>query len=836
MIKSLGLIFDFVVITALVCQSDVAFAGDDSDYDTGEINTLDFEKIELQSSKSEVLGQYHGANSIGNGRTARWIYHRGIDARYNSTYIDGSPFWNANRSRRTPQFDMYPSLALNNVQVYKSITPDLDANSIGGHVNANTWRAFDKGTKPYFESKIQLGHFEQNGEPDGRQQPYRFDAIGKFTFGSNDQFGAVVSVDLQRRENTDNISRVKEGYRLDPFGLFIDVPRRQTLQNATLSQNDIQRRGVFAKLETRETEKSYGFVSFNYYNLDDIEDRNRVGHFLDPANLVPDSITSGIGTFAASAALVRNVKYENDSDHMSVAMGVDYRLGEDDKVELRASYSKVDTMLYTDETQDFINRDGARQLHTYDATGDDVVFGFPGADPYTSAASFVTETGLARDRDDELNDQFTSVNLDYTKNISAVSTGLGFKTGLSARRLDREFDRRLVNYGLADYTLADNGLTTVDSLTPIFINVDAYWDFIRADGAETTPDFENLGADYELIEDVIAGYGMANYSGKNFQVTGGLRAEYTDVTIDGFSGTDLAIITPISAHSENNYTELLPSIHLLLDPVDNIHLRLSYAKTMARPNFEDFSNGSSVTYVNTSQTRIKFADPNIGPRLSDNYDASVQYNFDNLDGFLSLGLFYKNIEDETFNEVTRIIDPANAARTIQTETVRDTSSAETFGTEIQLKINKFAFLPKPFDGLGMRAYYAYTSGEWNTTRSDGTVLTVDGLRNQPDHYARTTLLYRWRGRFGTNLDFTYRGRSFTGNFGVTPIEQEWRDSLFQVDASAYYSFSKSLSVHAVARNINDTVTYKIESGLGADLLARSIKPGRQFWLGLKYKF
>ncbi len=837
-------------IFILMLLPNVVWALDDEEDDllleeatSGEV--LSFEVIEIRpdSTLIKVLDRDPYAIKLPKIHSPRRILFRGFDTRYNTKYVDGSPIWNSNRIYRSSQLNIYPSGILNNIDVYRAITPDMEGNTVGGYASGRTFSAFDGGNHPYFNAKAQAGHYEQAGEPDDRINPYRFDAIGKFTFGHNNNWGGVFGVDVRQQEFFSNVSRVQEGYQLNSRGLnpLIDVPERQILYNATVYQTDREQQSFFAKLETRVQDKYYGFLSFNYFRQDDLVNRNRAGHFFDPANLV--NFSKGQGTFTNSAALVSNINRNNDRDSYLGTLGFDFQLSEESSLILRAAYTRFNFNSKWDQTQDFINRNarGAEQ-HTYDVSGDSVKIGFPGADPYTDPRQYRTEDGRTFNQNDELKDDLFSFNADYINNFHPESKGFGYKTGISARRLDRDFNRSVIRFGLSGLDLATINIdaSPIDSLTPTFINTNAYWSFISANATSVLrPEFDNFGADHTLTEDIYAGYGLFSYASGHYNVYGGLRVEHTRFDLANFSVMETALGSGVfnvnrTTH-EGHYTEILPSFHVEFTPNDNLAFRLGYARSLARPDFADFANGSSVNKVSSTETEIRVSDPNIGPRLADNYDATMLYFFDGIEGYSSLGFFYKDFENEIFTEVAEVADPGNPRRTIRTETARNTSSASVFGIEMAHETTFLNFLPKPFSNLGLRVSYIYTQGQWDANFSDGSSRKVNGLRNQPDHSAKATLSYRKRGKYSVHLSYSYRGRSFTGDFGTAAEDEVFRVGRSQVDINSWYRVHKNITAHFFAQNITGSGNYQ-ESGSGNDLVYRTIDSEPSYWLGVKYKY
>lgn len=818
-------------------------------------DSLNFDALEFlpEDSIGGALDQVAGSVAVVDPTSGqpRFISLRGFGAQYNSVDFDGIDILNSSANTRGTRLDLFPSSLIHELNVFKSVTPDMDGNSIGGHASVRTLRAFDGGNQPFFNSKLQIGGYQHDDEPDDSDPSYRFDAVGKFTFGRDSKFGAVVGIDAQQHEYSQDSQRFNDGYLLLNG---MDVPERDTVFNSIVFQTDIERLNGFAKLEAQISNKLYGFVGVHYFSQDEIESRNRTGHFIDPAEAI--SLAPGQVTYSDSQGLVSFVDRFRGRETVLASLGLDYLVGDDSLFTLRASHSRVDLDTFYEQSRSFVSRAGRG------TTRDDVTISFdrnsigvslPDPLVFSDPGLFVQEgnTGGTFNQFDDVDDALTAMRVDFAKNIHPESVGPGFKTGLSMRRIDRDFDREVFRYRAdradqAAYTLAVNNpsLADVSTLDNIFIDRAAYWEFVKennvnsgtATGDDFKPDIYNFEADYKLVEDLYAGYGMASYAIENVRVIGGLRAEYTDVENDGFVAMESQVgrnttITPDEVNY--SYFDLLPSVHLIYSPGNSVTMRASYSRTLARPDFRDFAQRSSTEAVvedGRSREEVFVGDPELEARRADNFDLSGEYYFQSYDGFMSAALYYKKIDNEHFRQVnTSLVGGV----TIETSQVRDDSSAEVTGLELNFIMNSLDFLPAPFNHFGVHANYTYSDGEWKMPQAGGANRVINGLRGQPDHLARLKLRYRWK-RLGVDWSVAYRGDYFTGRFGDTPVNDVFVEDLTRVTLSSFYRLTDEISIHFVARNLNQPKYLEV-AGSNRDQVLRVIQPEPSFWLGLKYR-
>ena len=166
----------------------------------GIVDSITSATIERTSDMTlpEALDRVVGVSSDAYFGTADagYVSLRGFDSRYNSMEIDGNPIWFSSQNNRGAQIGLFPSAIVKETSVYKTVTPDQDGNSVGGHIALRTLRAFDGGTDPYLTIGGRIGFFEQQGTvedgPSGRLY-----GAGKFTFGPDKRFGLVLGANYQ---------------------------------------------------------------------------------------------------------------------------------------------------------------------------------------------------------------------------------------------------------------------------------------------------------------------------------------------------------------------------------------------------------------------------------------------------------------------------------------------------------------------------------------------------------------------------------------------------------------------------------------------------------------
>lgn len=89
---------------------------------------------------SDVLKRISGASVQNN----KFVIIRGLNDRYNTTYLNGAPMPSSEPDRKAFSFDIFPANMLDNLVIYKTASPDLSGEFTGGVVEVSTKSTSDK--------------------------------------------------------------------------------------------------------------------------------------------------------------------------------------------------------------------------------------------------------------------------------------------------------------------------------------------------------------------------------------------------------------------------------------------------------------------------------------------------------------------------------------------------------------------------------------------------------------------------------------------------------------------------------------------------------------------
>ncbi|MBD8679419.1 TonB-dependent receptor [Sphingomonas sp. CFBP 13720] len=220
--------------------------------------------------------------------------------------------------------------------------------------------------------------------------------------------------------------------------------------------------------------------------------------------------------------------------------------------------------------------------------------------------------------------------------------------------------------------------------------------------------------------------------GRPFRGNAGTRVAITDVTSNGTTPGGRGIV------GTNNYTDFLPSLNVVYEPIDDLLLRFGASKVMARPLLGNLSPSiTGISVPNTGDTTgatLTVGNPQLKPFRSTNLDASVEWYFAP-GGLLSIAAFSKEISSfpqtisfagplSQFTDAATIAairaqftDPLQLAyidanNPFVARQYQDAPGGYLRGIEASFQI-ELDFLPWYFKNLGVQLNYTYIKSELN---------------------------------------------------------------------------------------------------------------------------
>jgi outer membrane receptor protein involved in Fe transport len=312
-------------------------------------------------------------------------------------------------------------------------------------------------------------------------------------------------------------------------------------------------------------------------------------------------------------------------------------------------------------------------------------------------------------------------------------------------------------------------------------------------------------SNYTATETVSASYGQAKFTIKNkLEILGGIREETTNQSYVSMISSALPAKT-----GSFNYVDVLPSIHFKYKLTEKQNLRLSYFSGISRPNIYELvpTTISGDLYTEGGNDSLKHT-------TSQNIDFRYE-NFFSTTNYILAGAFYKRLVNPievAFGSVTSstvILQPTNPAK-----------PATDYGFEFIFS----KFIKK----FGLSGNYTYIHSAVTTLKliqqkdqaGNTTGILTDQTRpmqGQSNHIANLSLLYKdTKSGLDAQLSFVYTGKRISVVSSYYGLDQ-WQRANSQLD----FSLNKSFNDHRIVIFIK--ATNLLNNSIYQDILTENIR-------------
>ncbi len=811
---------------------------------------------------ADVLRRLPGVNTIFDEDEGRYVTVRGLESNFTLFTFDGIQLASVDPGSRRVNTEMIPPTAVKQLEVIKTLTPELEGNAIGGHVNLVTRSAFDD--KDGFRLNVngELGFYSSTSVPNGHTGPSPKISAGMTKiFGPNEEFGIVLGSYYYDKKRDQSKFQNINLYEADDGHTAIDDPWAQDYTN------EIARRSLMGKFEFKPSDAFHAFAGATWfdYQYDEVRYRNTIdgnGQAFG-TGFLEGSYDNGdaqhrVNTFPIHLTVkTYNSGFEYRPNYLHlVEFDTGYSVGTNDVPGLQVRWTTP-------------NSDEAGFAYSL-ADGESGVPRITVANPsFISDLSNYTLNRVAFSEFNMREDVFT-IKGAYGYNMEA-DDGIGFKVGGRYRELDKIYQNEYVDYRpsdgvvisgedfisttfeipLAGYTVPISDYVAANEFRQDNINL---FDVLRPDG-------DNIGKDFDLEEDVKAIFGMVRYASGPLTVIGGLRYEKTETNVRFFSNSN-GVYEQITR--AGSYSDMLPSVTVTYELDENKRIRAAYSQALGRPDFSDLAGAGSVGRYeflppavvtpdpddnepwDILYARVRLSNANLEPRRSDNFDIAFDW-FIGKDHFFSVAGFHKNINGYIFDAtqtITDLSDPrfdgltlegtGNLALGGELEVIQpiNTESAKVTGVEVQYYRETFDFLPGFLKNTGLT---------FNATLLDGSVNLPSGdtsnLIQQPNFQMNASLLYT-KGKFEGRLAFAHRSRYINSLNIDDTTRSRFAGAYSDLNVYLRYDFTNKIIGKLKIRNLTnkDRINWYGESApeLGAVHQVNSF--GRSVAIAISYKY
>ena len=768
-----------------------------------------------EQSIGEALSRLPGVSITRDRGEANFITIRGADSRLNAVSMNGdrllspeSTLSSATRGKRTTRLNTLPATLISQIEVFKAVPPNMDADSVGGAVNVSTKSATQL-NETLIDGTVRYG-YNDLPEDDLRS--------GEFTWGS--RLNAAGNMGLIVTASYEETNRGISGLQAE-WGDIDEVIDLATGNDVSLGEDhhvietfDViwrgfsrTRKGFNMTFDWAPSETS--LIKFGGWWSDFEEDelRRRL------------QIRAG-----ASADFTTDTIFDEQNRHISGSTDggrIRKRIREGILANESYNYFLEGNHVFGDGTWTFdwrashsfadqsVNRTRARfeaRAQDIGLRGDGVAdFTFTNGNQdfvqYTQPAwaddpdiLHVGRRGSFRQWRNEISeDEMDAVKFDIGKTLAWGETDVELAFGYKGSFRDRALYPRLFFYD----GVSSNPTLMSEALGPsphiawepfgyemgIWSNAWIMDDIFWANPDRFSSDGDTTDQEYFIDETVHAAYVMGTFTKGRWTTIVGARFEDTETEITARDG-----------EAVNAYSNFIPAVITRFNLFENTIVRAAWTHGLGRPDFVDlrpfFSDDfeyeiSDDTGLPEASLWLNGGNPDLNPFEAQSFDLSIEHYFAT-GGVISAGIFHKQIENFEFSEELRQTDvtlsslpgylqevanaaisdarsnnsdiPANLDQLRRFTYIRPINGddAELTGYELNYQ-QQFVDLPGIWSGFGVFANYTYIDGESNIT--DG--ISRDFLIGQFEDVLNFQLFYEVEA-FTARVAYNRNGVTYAG--------------------------------------------------------------------------
>jgi TonB-dependent receptor len=760
---------------------------------------------------AEAVRRAPGVNVLNDQGEGRFVAVRGLDPSLNAASLNGVRVPAPEADTRSVALDVVASELIESIEIKKSLTPDMDADTIGASVEINTTTAFAR-KKDLLAASIEgsYNHYSDELTPKGSVN---------FSTRIADNFGISGGASYYLRKfETDNVEM--DGWNTDDAGNgYADTVEYRDYDVRRL------RTGGSLSLDWAPMEGTTLYARGIYNRFSDQEDRRRLIFEMDEA---PAAST---GTSAAFDAADGRIRVERDlKDRFEKQTIQSYQIGGETntgpwRLRYSAAWSRASELENGSIDPITFRRDFEGE------EGDDLTVGFDysnylvprftvgGADAgaFNQASEYgfdsFDRTTLSRAVDREWN-----FRTDITRTFALAEGTFDVQFGGKARLREKNYDLNVDTFdGFdGDFTLADvTGPQTyrLADLGPV-VGKKGQRGFLSDNLAGFELDtlgsaFNSIAEDYAVKEDIFAGYILGRYQAGALRLIGGVRVEHTENNIRGNVVTlnedadegEQLLVTPNQV--VRSYTDWLPSAVLRYEATKDVVLRAGVFKSLVRPGIGQLAPRFAIER-DGDDLEGTFGNPDLKPYRAWNFDAGAEWYFAK-SSVLQAGVFYKDIKDY-ITTVTFEADDApyngvyRGIAFTEADIPLNMGKAKIFGVEVGYS-QVYTMLPAPFDGLLTNLNYTFTDADGQTFDGDTGGLRDIMLPASSKHTFNAVLGYE-KGPVSIRLAGTYRDK-YLDEVQAIADEDRYVRQHFQLDASARFRITPNFQLFGEWVNINN---------------------------------
>ncbi len=791
------------------------------------------------TNAGEVIRRVSGISLIDD----KFVMVRGLSQRYNNVWVNGGAVPSSEADSRAFSFDIIPSSQIDNLTIVKSPSAEYPADYSGGFIIVNTKEVPDENS-----FSLSVGGNWNTGsafKDFSYSKGSSTDFLG-FDNGMRSLSGGInTSLAPQLNASGEKVgdyatSLLGNGFNNDwtvkskkPLGdlkLAASLNRRYTIGDRTL--------GLLAAVNYTNEYRTYTDMENNLYGIYDAVN--------DQPNYLRHSVDNQYNNNVRLGAMLNLTLISKDSNHKYQLKNIFNQLANSrytwrDGVSAQSNLERSAEYYYRSRTTYNGQLTGK---HTFTDDNLDWSFGYAYAnrhmpdrrryliDDALESGTYALSTGNDISREwTQLDEHILSLGANDKHHFRFGSFEPDLQVGAYGEYRSREYTTRNFIY---NWNVADNNMPSGfrHSDIPTLISDEANMGYDKLYLLEE----KQMRNNYRGHNSLGAGYMTLTLPLGKVNVHAGLRFEHNDMEL--ISNTRDYEKSETSRHYRTN--DLFPSLNTTYKINDRHQVRLSYGRSINRPEFREVS--SSVYYDFDLASNVQ-GNTELKSCYIDNIDLRYEWYPTNGE-LISLAAFYKHFDSPI--EWTYTV----AGGTDLIYSYMNAKSANNFGLELDIR--------KSLDFVGLKDFSLSFNGALIKSKvqfEPGTKDENRPMQGQSPYLINTGIMYKNRplqmdiallyNRIGKRIIGVGRSEGTTGDDSNSRVPHSYEMPRNSID----FSFAKKFGDHLELKfNVKDLlaekvyykqfadVTYSDGSEKQVEEIVRCYKPGRNIGLQVIYKF
>ncbi|MDB4927287.1 TonB-dependent receptor [Mucilaginibacter sp.] len=680
-----------VVVTSSFRQASTAslYAAQKNSASISDGISSDLIKRSPDRSTSDVLKRVSGATIQDN----KFVIVRGLSDRYNTAALDGTSLPSTEPNRKAFSFDIVPANLIDNLVINKTATPNLPGDFAGGAVQIFTK---DMPDENFFSVSAGVGYNTNTTFKDFKSgyrnlsDYFGFDNGSRKLPGNFPSTSKIISSALTSQQSTAALSSLNPNFNVYNY-------KAAPNQNYQLSFGHVKdvgtngnRFGAIFALTYRNTLQTIPDVNINYYEF--------------KFNDAKYKFSTNIGALANFAYIYgknkitfKNIYNRAFDDQYLFRTGYNNQTGNPDNH--FTAFDLIEKSLYKATLQGEHALGSNNSKITWTGSYSNVTNNQPDQRKTNYAlingAYIADNTSVGKQNArffSDLNENIFTGQVDYSLPVNILKQKAVFKTGISSQYRDRSFTPRFIGPQLKT-NVADADAIRQLPLNQIFSRsiIDAgYYDLNEI---TTTKDL------YTANTLTNAAYAMLdNKFGEKLRLVWGLRVEKFDLHLNDND--------PTTTETKLDNLDFLPSANFTYSVTPKSNFRLSYSRTIARPELRELS---VFGYYDFELLATIAGNSNLKSAQIQNAD--IRYEFYPSAGqIISISGFYKNFK----NAIEPGYNDKNSTPDFQYFNVQQ---ANNYGVELELR-KTLDFISSSFKNTTLYTNLALIKSKVTDTRPE----------------------------------------------------------------------------------------------------------------------